>query len=130
VSPTMLGPGGTRMRGMVPALMGVAHPCGAASMMMGLTNHMMRLRSVRLLQRFTKVVVPETLSSATVADNFEADMSKPISHAKRVLGARGQIDDPARNEGAPVVNAHRNAVACPLIANHDACSERQALVRC
>ena len=79
MAPTMLGPGGTRMRGMVPALMGVARPCGAASIMMGLANHMMRPRSVRLLQRFTKVVVPETLPSATVADNFEADVSKAIA---------------------------------------------------
>ena len=126
----MLGSGDTRMRGMVPALMGVARLCGAATIMVDLTNHTMRLRSVRLLQRFTKVVVPETLLSAAVADNFEADVGKPISHAKRVLGARGQIDDPARNEGAPVVNAHRNAVACPLIANDYACSERQALMRC
>ena len=111
------------MRGMAPALMGVAHPCGAATIMMGLTHQTMGLRSVRLLQRFTKVVISETLLSAAVADNFEADVSKPI-HAKRVLGARGQVDDPTRDEGAPVVNAHRNAVASPLIANHDACSER------
>ena len=84
----MLGSGGTRMRGMVPALVGIARPGGAARIMMGLTNHMMRLRSVRLLHRYTKLGIPETLLSATVADNFEADVSKPISHAKRILGAR------------------------------------------
>ena len=84
----VLGPGGTRMRGMVPILMGIARLGGAASIMMRLTNHMMRLRSVRLLHRLTKFGVPETLLSATVADNIEADMGKPVSHAKRVLGAR------------------------------------------
>ena len=126
----MFGSGDTRIRGMVPTLMGIARLGGAARIMMGLTNHMMRLCSVRLLHRFTKIVVPETLLSATIANNLEADVSKPVSHAKRVLGARGQVDDPTRDEGAPVVNAHRNAVASPLIANHDACTERQALMRC
>ncbi len=84
----VLGPGGTRMRGMVPILMGIARLGGAASIMMRLTNHVMRLRSVRLLHRFTKLGVSETLLAAAVALNLETDMGKPVSHAKRILGAR------------------------------------------
>lgn len=84
----VLGPGGTRMRGMVPILMGIARLGGAASIMMRLTNHVMRLRSVRLLHRFTKLGVSETLLAAAVALNLETDMGESISHAERVLGAR------------------------------------------
>ena len=101
----MLGPVGTRMRGIVPTLMGIARLGGAAGVMMRLTNHVMRLggaasgmmrltnhvmrlRSVRLLHRFTKLGVPETLLTAAVALNLETDMGESISHAERVLGAR------------------------------------------
>ena len=117
------------MRVMGMALIGIAHPGGAASVMMGHMNHMARLGRVRLLQRLLKLVVPETLLPAAVAYDFEADGREPI-HAERILCARRQIDNPTPNEGTAVVDTHCNAAASPLIANDHAGPERQALMRC
>ena len=46
-----------------------------------------------------------------------------------VLRARRQVDNPSRDEGAAVIDADRDAMAGPLIADNYACPKGQRLVR-
>lgn len=82
-----LGPASMRMLGMAPALMGIADPGRAASVMMSYAHPVMHRRCIRLQERLVKIGVPETLLLAAVAHNFETNGRQSI-HAERVLGAR------------------------------------------
>jgi len=125
---------GLNARIMAPALLGIAHLGCAARIMMQprgnlLGGHMMRLRCIRRLHGFAKLRVPESLLVAAVAHNFKANGRERI-HAERILGACRQIDNPPCNKRPPVIDAHCDAAAGPLIANDYARPERQAFMCC